>query len=328
MSKIKSDGSLESDSVVFDLESDVDWTRRDKYRSVFRTWVLEPGLVIKNDVRGILGFAIVGMFFLFGTVGVVVYPEPTTSSKFLLPPFQDLQYPLGTQNRGIGILSLIIHSTPNMLRMILSGAMFATFMAAIIGITAGYVGGIVDRVLSVVTDVALAIPGIPLVIALSFIIQPTDPYVVGLVLSVNAWGGRARAIRSQVLTIKRETFVEKSEVLGLSFRTIFLKDIIPGLLPYILVGFVNMSRIVIFNSVGLYFLGVLPFTHKNWGVMINLAFEENVIYSISQVHWLLVPLFTVILITLGFMLLAQSLDKVFNPRARTRHAGESIQLEE
>lgn len=321
-------GGTDSNASIFERKSDVEWTRRDKYQSLLQTWILEPAYVIKGDVRGLVGLGIVLLFALFATLGVLLVPEPTAEGPIFVQPFQALSHPLGTQNRGMDMFALIIHSTPNMLRMILSGAVFGTVMAAFVGITAGYKGGAIDAVLSTVSDIALAIPGLPLIIVLTFVIQPENPYLVGFLLAINAWGGLARSVRSQVLTIRNEAFVEKSRALGLSDRTIFTKDILPGLMPYLSVGFVEQARLVVFNSVGLYFLGVLPFTHLNWGMIINLAFEAGAVYSPRMFHWLYVPTFTVILISLGFMLLAQSLDRVFNPRTRTRASGESTSLQE
>jgi peptide/nickel transport system permease protein len=77
---------------------------------------------------------------------------------------------------------------------------------------------------------------------------------------------------------------------------------------------------VISASVGLYFLGVLPFSTLNWGVTLNSAFESSgALYSTQAIHWLLVPLVTIVGLTLGLTLLAQAFDQVFNPRVRARH---------
>lgn len=318
----------ERDVSIFEVKSNIEWSRRQKYSILLRTWFLEPAKIIVRDPRGIVGLALVGIFLLMGTVGVMLIPPPEPEGAIYIQPFQDLSHPLGTQNRGMDMLALIVHSTPNMLRMILAGSIFATVVSSIVGIVAGYKGGVIDSVLSSLADIALAIPGLPLIIVLSFVIQPTDPYLVGLLVTVNAWGGLARSIRSQVLTIRNEAFVEKSRALGLNDRTIFVKDILPGLLPYISVGFVNQSRLVIFNSVGLYFLGVLPFSHLNWGMIINLAFSGGAIFSPRMFHWLYVPTVTVIVMSFSFMLLAQSLDRVFNPRTRSRASGETTSLDE
>lgn len=169
------------------------------------------------------------------------------------------------------------------------------------------------------TDILMTIPGLPLVIVLAVILEPDEPWMVGIILTINAWAGLARAIRSQVLTLRNESFVEASRLMGISTPTIIAKDIVPGLMPYITVNFVNSARGVIFSSVGLYFLGILPFTNLNWGVMMNLAYSTGgALYSVDVLHWLLIPMITIIILSLGLILFAQGTDRIFNPRVRVR----------
>jgi peptide/nickel transport system permease protein len=82
---------------------------------------------------------------------------------------------------------------------------------------------------------------------------------------------------------------------------------------------VNSSRRIIFESVGLYFLGVLPFTTQNWGVIMNLAFQKSNLTNLQQLHWLLLPMLQIAFLSLGLILFAQGLDRVFNVRLRARH---------
>jgi len=307
---------------VFETEADVEWSWRERYDAVTEEWINEPLRVILSDIRGLIGLSVLVFFLFMGTIGVLIVPEPEPTGPILMQPFQSWEYPLGTQSRGFGMLSMIVHATPNMLKMIASGAVFATGMATVVGTVAGYKGGMTDTVLTALSDIALTIPGLPLVIVVAFIFEPTNPFVVGLLISINAWGGLARALRSQVLTLREESYVEKSRAIGLSTSEIVRIDILPNLMPYVAVNFVNTSRTVIYNSVGLYFLGVLPFTSLNWGVMMNQAYQNDALYRAGTLYWLLIPMFVIILMSLGFLLLAQSLDRVFNPRARTRHEGD------
>ncbi len=156
-----------------------------------------------------------------------------------------------------------------MLIMITAGAVFSVAIATLVGTVSGYKGGRVDRALTVVTDIAMTIPGLPLIILLAALIEPTHPVTVGIVLTINAWAGLARAIRSQVLTLRDHSYVEASRIMGVPTRRIVVDDILPNIMPYVLVNFVQSARGVIFGSVALYYLGVLPFSNENWGVMLN-----------------------------------------------------------
>ena len=315
------DGGVDRSELPFETISPSSRSRGERYRSLLDAWLIAPAKIIWGDWRARVGGFIILVYILMGTVGVMLIPSTTPAEGGqLVPPFQSLAFPLGTDALGNDLFAQIVHATPSMLVMITSGAVFTTIMATIVGAYSGYKGGTVDRVLMTLTDVLLTIPGLPLVIVLAVLLQPRQPWVVGIVLTINGWAGLARSIRSQVLTLRNESFVEASRLMGISTPTIITKDIVPGLMPYITVNFVNSARGVIFSSVGLYFLGILPFSNSNWGVIMNLAYSTGgALYSLNAAHWLLAPMVTILIFSFGLILFAQGTDRIFNPRVRARH---------
>jgi peptide/nickel transport system permease protein len=310
-------------ATVLDIdETEASVSRFDGFYETYDVWVATPARLIWTDNRARAGTFIILLFVLMGTVGTMLVPKPSPfQGGRLVSPFQSMQFPLGTTGMGQDLLGQVIHATPAMLQMITAGALFATSVATIVGTLAGYKGGYTDRVLSTVTDIMMTIPGLPFLIVLSIALEPQHPITVGIILSVNAWAGLARAIRSQVLSMRENDYVEASRTMGISTPSILVKDIIPNLMPYIMVNFMNAARNVIFGSVGLYFLGVLPFTTLNWGVMLNFAYKNtSTMYNLGNAHWLVVPLVTIILLSYGLILFAQGCDHLFNPRVRARHA--------
>jgi len=213
--------------------------------------------------------------------------------------------------------------------MVASGAVFTVCLGTVFGTIAGYKGGTVDRVLMVVTDIMMTIPGLPLTIVLASALQiEGNPVIIGILVTVNAWAGLARAVRSQVLTLRDAEYVEASRIMGIETSVIISGDIVPNLMPYITMNFVQQARAVIFGVVGLYFLGVLPYNSTNWGVMMNAAVNRaGATSSPAAFHWLLVPMLTIIGLALGLTLLAQGADRIFNPRVRARHA-ETVATED
>lgn len=305
----------------FETTADADVTRADRYRAMFDEAVVAPAKIIANDPRALVGLLIVGTFLLAGTVGVVLIEVPrATDGPRLVAPFVSMEFPLGTDIVGKGIFAQLVHATPAMLKMMLSGGVFAVGMATIWGAIAGYKGGTIDQVMMTVADVVITIPGLPLVIVLTAFFQPEDPFVVGLLLAVNAWGGFARSLRSQVLTIRRESYVEASRTIGVGTNTIIFRDVLPNLMPLISVRAANSARSVIFRSVALYFIGILPFSTFNWGVMMNQAYQSGALFDMDRAHWLIAPMVTLVLFSLGLILLSQGLDRIFNPRIRAKHA--------
>jgi peptide/nickel transport system permease protein len=295
-------------------------TRRE--RLAYRTdlYVLSPARVVWSDWRTRVGVLILSAYLLMGTLGVVLVAPPDPNQGMIhTKPFQTMAHPLGTDGIGQDYVSLIVHATPVMLKMMFAGGVFATGLATVVGTLSGYRAGRVDSLLTIIMDMATAIPGLPLAIVVAVILQPRSPWLVGVVLTINVWAGLGRSIRSQVLTLRESDYVEASRTMRLRTPTILLRDIVPNIMPYITINFVNAARIVVFSSVALYFLGVLPFNNTHWGVQMNRAYRNSgALYSWEQAYTLLVPMLTIIVLSLGLVLLSQGADRIFNPRVRAR----------
>jgi peptide/nickel transport system permease protein len=229
----------------------------------------------------------------------------------------------GTDKFGQDLLALTIHSTPAMFKMILAGSVFATSVAVLVGIVSGYRGGLTDRVAMTVSDIVLTVPGLPLTLVLVATIEPSNPYFIGIILTTASWAGLARNIRSEVLTIRDYSYVESSRLSGIGTFRVLVRDILPNLAPYILINFVSSARGVIFGSVGLYFLGVLPFTNQNWGIMLNQAYNNGALLDPSRFYWIFVPIVTITGLSVSLVLMAQGLDRLFNPRIRAGEEDEN-----
>lgn len=327
------DGGQPIDEDIFTQTADVpDPTADERLRRFIDVYVRAPASVALEDVRTIIGGTIVLLFFLTATVGVAVIPEPSAFQGPLLqapwvgdplaPPYWSLEHPLGTNAQGADMFKLLVHSSDFMLKMILAGALLSIFLGTVVGTVSGYKGGPIASVLMTVTDVLMTIPGIVLVVVIASVYTPKDPVVIGVILGIDNWPRLARAIRSQVLSLREESFTEASRVMGLSEVHILRRDIITNLMPYISVNFAFAARSIIIESVALYFLGLLPFDPNmaNWGVMMNRAYRRVNLTDPAEVHWLVVPMVVMLVLSLGFILLAQGIDRVFNVRLRARHA--------
>jgi peptide/nickel transport system permease protein len=239
-----------------------------------------------------------------------------------------MEYPLGTDNLGREIHLELIHATPAILKIVLAGAILSVGLGTIIGTVAGYKSGRLDYVVMTLSDTWLAIPGLALIIVISEIMNPKSPYIIGLILGINAWPGLARTIRSEVLSLREEAVIEAGRVMGLSDWRILRKYVISSLMPYISVNAATSAQRVIFATVGLYFIGVLPQTQSNWGVMMRNAFRDGNMTDITEIHWLVLPMVLLSLFTLGLIFCGQALDRLFNVHLRARHAADGEDEEE
>ena len=324
----------------FETTSDTTFTSRDRYRMLLDESVVAPFKIVWGDYRARIGLTVLLAYVLAGTVGVMFVDVPRAGDgAILLGPFHDgwvtlttatvfgvtlpfvpeFRHILGTNQIGADIFASLVHSTPAMLKMMTTGAVFSTALAVVWGTVAGYKGGSVDRVMMSVADIVMTIPGLPLIVVLAAIASPESPYLVGLLLSINVWAGFARALRSQVLAVRQESYVEAARTMGIGNSRIMRKEILPNLMPLIMVHFVTGARGIIFKSVGLYFLGILPFTTVNWGVMMNLAYKSGALFNMDLAHWFLAPMITIVVLSLALILLGQGMDRIFNPRIRARH---------
>nr|WP_263019729.1 ABC transporter permease [Natronobiforma cellulositropha] len=204
--------------------------------------------------------------------------------------------------------------------MIIAGAIATVVLGVSVGTLAGFRGGNTDRILMTICDIVISIPGLPLIIVIAAIVEPRHPAMVGLVLSVAAWGGLGRSIRSEVLKVRSHEYVEASRAMGVGTAPIIVKDILPNIWPYILINLANHARGIIFASVALYYLGFLPISSQNWGVVLNNAEAAGSLYTMGHFHFILAPMIFIISLSMGLILLAQSLDRISNPRIRARHA--------
>jgi peptide/nickel transport system permease protein len=277
-----------------------------RLRILFRT----PGRVF--------GVVIIVFFTLMAIVGPYLYPANLPINRNDIYATPSLAHPLGTDFEGTDVLALIVTGARYVMLSAAIAAIVTMLLGAAAGLTAGYYRGPTDSILMRITDFILTIPGFPLLIVLSSIWDFGSPYQMGLVLGVFGWGGIARAVRSQTMSLRQRSFLEAARGLGLSSRHIILREILPNVAPYIAMNLLLSVTGAVYAEVGLFFLGVVPYSTNNWGVMLNNAvFDAGAVTSTQTLAYLLSPLVCILLLTLGFVLVLNAVDEWFNPRLRT-----------
>ena len=316
---VKTERSADTE-LQFDVEKN-SFTGNDYLRERVDQSLLTPLRIIWTSPRARVGGIIIAIFAFLGIFGPYIVPKPQPmQAQPLLQPLENLHYPLGTDDLGRGLFRQMIHATRPMIIMMVTGALITLFTAIVLGVTAGYLGGVTDKVLMTITDIVMNIPGLALVIVLAVILKPKSSVFVGAILAIDNWPRLARQLRSQTLTIRTEAHVEASRVLGLPMSNILSKNVMSRLMPMLTMGLAGSMRNILMESVGLYFIGVLPFTTLNWGVVLNVARNGGALSGASRFHWILAPLLFIATLTYGLQLFAQGTDRLFNPRLRARHA--------
>jgi peptide/nickel transport system permease protein len=288
-------------------------------------WLSETRLalrIIRREISALVGFTIILFFALMASIGPEIIPLsklPDVGKRFLPPSWE---YPLGTDFAGRDVLAQIVHGSRDVLLVAFFTGLITVMIALSIGISSGYIGGRVDSALMIIADIFLVIPSFPLLLIIAASLPRTlSPVEVAFVISIVGWPGLTRAIRSQVLSVKEELYIESAKCLGLSKRHMIFREILPNLLPFIAMNLVLSIIYAIYSQVGLYFLGVMPYTSVNWGTMINIAlYRQSALLNRKVWIYLFSPIVCIILIQMGFILSLHVLEEIFNPRLRTEEA--------
>lgn len=266
----------------------------------------------------IFGLVVLLIYAFVAVFGEVLLPasslHPQPANAFLPP---SLTHPLGTDFQGVGIASNLIAGTRSVLEVGVGAALIITVVGAVLGITAGYLGGFIDVVLMRFTDVVLSLPSFPLLLVVATILKTSNALVLILMLGGIGWGGLARAIRSLVLSLRQRAFVEAARGLQLKRRTIMRRVLLPNLGSYVSMHLLLAVTGSVYAEVGLLFLGAAPFSTTNWGVMLNLAAGEGgALYDPSAIMYLLSPILAILLLQGAIVAILSGVDEMFNPRLR------------
>ncbi len=224
---------------------------------------------------------------------------------------------LGTTNVGQDILSLVIWSTRSSLTVGLMTGLLTTCLAVIMGLTSGYFGSVTDDILSLIMNIFLVIPGLPLMIIIAAYIPVRGTGTIVMVLAFTGWAWGARVLRSQMLSLKNQEFVNASVVLGESSSHIIFKDIFPNMLSLIVANFFGSSLSAVLGEASLEFLGLGDVNANTWGTMLYWA-QNNQALLLGQWQWMTVPGICIALLGTSFALMNFAVDEITNPKLRRK----------
>jgi peptide/nickel transport system permease protein len=178
-------------------------------------------------------------------------------------------YPLGTDDYGRDLLSRLLFGARQSLFIGVTATLIAISVGALLGLTAGYFGGIIEAGIMRLTDVVMAFPVLLLAIALVAVLRPSLGSVLLVVGLVN-WTPVARVVRGETLAAREALFVEAARALGASHARIVVRHILPQIAPTLLVLASLSVATTILLDAGLSYLGVgVPPPAPSWGAMLT-----------------------------------------------------------
>jgi peptide/nickel transport system permease protein len=273
-------------------------------------------LMAHNKV-GFFGFIIIVLYFAVSFLGPFFIPldNETKLDRIFEPP--SWRHPLGMDHQGRDVFSQVVNGGRDILTTALLTAVISTIIGITLGALSAVVGGGVDNFLVMFSDVFMAIPRFPLLVVLAGFIYVGSMMILSVILALLTWPGLFRAVRAQVLSLRERDYVEAAVGLDLSIWHIIFREILPNMMSYIAISFAFSMTGAIYAQTGLVFLGLVPFSTSNWGVMINIAWTRGNIFYKDAALYILAPVFTIAIFQLAMVWMTRSLEEVFNPRLRT-----------
>ncbi|MCD6325757.1 ABC transporter permease [Candidatus Bathyarchaeota archaeon] len=264
-----------------------------------------------------ISVSIILFITLVGIIGPFVYTVDPTAlhAPPEVPP--NNKYPLGTDSYGRDLLAQLLHGIRSSLYIGLTASLISLAIGVTIGAVAGFKGGITDDSLMLVTNVVYALPSIMLMMLIAAYLKERNPLFVALIIGLTSWPWVARAVRSQLMSLKSRDFLAISRMAALSDLKIMFEDLIPNMASYIFMAFVLLMSGAMIAEAGLSMIGLGVTRGVSLGIILYWA---QLLESVRRGlwWWFIPPGACLVSLATSMLLLSTSLDEYFSPRLRGR----------
>jgi peptide/nickel transport system permease protein len=271
---------------------------------------------ILRSRKATLGLIILLVFVLMAVFAEQIAPNDPT--RMVGRPHQapDGEYIMGTTRSGQDIFSQVVFGARTTLVVGFLTGTVVIVVAIVMGVTAGYVGGWLDEILSLITNVFLVIPSLPLIIVVAGWLERPGPFTIVLVLSLTSWAWGARVLRSQTLVLRNSEFVAAARAIGEPTWRIVIFEILPNMTSLVVSSWIGAVLFAVLAEAGLEFIGLGDPNAVTWGTVLYWAQNNQAL--LTKAWWTFVPP-GVCIALLGFSLtlINYGIDEVTNPRLRS-----------
>lgn len=230
------------------------------------------------------------------------------------PPSGD--HLLGTTRLGYDVFTRLLYGARVSLAVGFGAGLLITVIGTVLGIIAGYKGGVVDEIITFFTNMILVIPNLPLLLVLAAFIGQASPLVIAIILGFTSWAWGVRVTRSETLSIRQRDFVKSAEMLGEPQWRIMAFEIFPNLVSIVGINFIGSVIFAVITEATLEFLGLGDPNTVSWGIMLYNAQNSSAL-SVGAWWDLLTPCIALAVLGLGLALINFAIDEIANPRLRT-----------
>ena len=246
--------------------------------------------------------------------------EKSLKDNFLSPP--SAKHILGTDNEGYDVFVRLMYGGRISLTVSFIAVFLITILGVILGGVAGYFGGWLDNLIMRVCDVLMCLPGVPILLIISTILDASDIdakyriYLLMIYLTFISWTGTARLVRGQILSLREQEYMVAAEAMGYSTGRKIFKHLVPNVMPQLIVQMsLSLGSMILYEATLSYLnLGVKA-PYAAWGTMINIISTNQ---DVLQNHWYVwVPAgICIVIAVLGFNFVGDGLRDALDPKAR------------
>lgn len=264
-----------------------------------------------------IGLAIIGFFTVVALFGRqfsthVLGRTPQTIFPEAMGQAPSLAHPMGTTVSGQDVLTWMLHGTYNSMFVGFASAIIASLIAIAMGTAAGFLGGIVDRLLNAVILVFQNIPSFPVLIIAATFWREMPLIVVSVLIGLFEWTGGARRIRAQALSLRGRDFTTALRTIGESKTRIVFVEVMPHLFGILSPIFLTLIAAGVGMQASMAMLGIGSAAEPSWGLIINYAFGQNALFR-GMWWWFVPPGLCLAFLGFATTMVNFGLDEITNP---------------
>jgi peptide/nickel transport system permease protein len=270
---------------------------------------------LARDRKGTVGAILLLFFVVLAVFPGEIAPDNPAYLGFPRALGPSAAHWLGTTSQGQDIYSQLIWGARQTLIIAVAAGGIATLISVLVGVTAAYRGGLIDGVLSLITDVLLVIPILPLIIVIAAYLRSAGLVDIIIVLGALGWSYGARQLRVQALSLRNRDFLTAAVVRGERSRYIIVAEILPTMTSLIVATFLGSAVFAVLTAAGLQFIGLGNPSAQSWGTMLYWA-QNNEALGAGLPLWAIMPGVCIALLGGAFAFLNYAFDEISNPSLR------------
>lgn len=269
--------------------------------------------VFRRDPLGMISLGLLILLAVIAVAAPLIAPYPASYGTDVLRP-PSAEYWFGTDALGRDVFSEVIWGTQQSVLVAVAASVIAIVFGTIIAVIGAYFRRL-DGIISVIVDMTLSLPVLPLMILIAALVGPSTSTII-LVVAAFSWPEVTRLVRSQALTVVGLPYVDAARLMTTSPWWIITRHLLPAVTPVIVVSVVVTASRAVLSAAGLAFLGLGDPTTWSWG---RILFEAQQAGAMASAWWLtLFPSIAILLLVLSATLLSIAYNDARNPRHLAR----------